>query len=165
MKAAFLMIGILAIPPAISVRQGEPRLNAVTPDYRLHRLQHLFAARHSPLRNAAAELLAAADRNGLDWRLLPSISIVESGGGKAYRNNNVFGWRSGEKTFPSIRAGIEYVAQRLANSRVYRDKDTAAKLTAYNPVPGYRHRIEAVMHLLEQRTETWIDRVTGPMVW
>jgi len=161
MKTALLVIGIVALPLAISERQGEP-LKA--PDHRLQRLHHFFNKHRSPLRDLAIELLIAADQNGLDWRLLPSISIVESGGGKACRNNNVFGWRSGEQRFPSVTAGIQHVAERLANSKIYKGKDIAGKLNAYNPVPGYQLRIEAVMRALEQ-TEIALGNVSGPVVW
>ena len=36
-------------------------------------LENFFAARHCPVRGLAREFLIAADKNGLDWRLLPSI--------------------------------------------------------------------------------------------
>jgi len=155
-----MILGVLALPHAISVAQGLPRSNAVTPDYRLHCIRHLFA--HSPLRSAAADLLTAADQNSLDWRLLPSIAIVESGGGKVCRNHNAFGWYSGKKSFPSAHAAIQFVASRLANSYRYRGKDLSGKLAAYNPVPGYEQRVIAVMESLNLPL---IDRVSSPMVW
>jgi len=161
MKLVLLIAGVLALPHLISVRQGKP---LHMPDSRLQRLEHFFSKRHSPMMQSATELLAAADRNGLDWRLLPSISIVESGGGKAYRNNNVFGWLSGQRSFASIEAGIHFVADKLAHSRIYSGKETAEKLAAYNPVPGYQGRIEKVMAVLE-KTEVLTDRVNGSMPW
>jgi flagellum-specific peptidoglycan hydrolase FlgJ len=87
----------------------------------------------------------AADDNHLDWRLLPSISVIESGGGKAYRNNNIFGWNNGLSLFPSIRSGIREVAYKLGKSSLYRNRDAVAKLHLYNPDPTYAERVLAVM--------------------
>lgn len=161
MKALLFIIGVIVLPLTISERQGTP---LQMPDSRLQRLEHFFSKRRSPLLQLSSELLIAADKNGLDWRLLPSISIVESEGGKACRNNNVFGWLSGKRRFPSIQAGIHYVANRLAHSRLYEDRQTMEKLSAYNPVPGYPRRIAMVMDTLEN-TEVLTDRVNGTSPW
>lgn len=127
--------------PAAQVDPGDPRLQ---------RLEQFFAERDCPLREAAADFLVAADRNDLDWRLLPSISIIESSGGKDYTNNNVFGWDSCRERFSSVREGIHYVAAQLANSKRYKDKSLDWKLRTYNPVPGYSMRVKAVMRTLGQ---------------
>jgi len=84
----------------------------------------------------------------LDWRLLPSISIIESSGGKDYRNNNVFGWDSCRESFTSVREGIHFVAGQLANSKLYKDKTLDSKLSTYNPLPDYPRKVKAVMHAL-----------------
>ena len=117
-------------------------------DPRLSRLQKFFGDRDCPLRESAQDFLIAADQNKLDWRLLPSISIIESSGGKDYRNNNVFGWASCNEKFPSVRAGIHYVAAQLGKSRRYKGKDTDGKLQTYNPLPDYSHRVQAVMRAM-----------------
>jgi hypothetical protein len=90
----------------------------------------------------------AADRHQLDWRLLPSIALVESGGGKVAPNNNVFGWNSARHKFPSIQAGIHSVAERLANAPHYRGKSLEDKLKTYNPRPEYRLTVQRVMNQL-----------------
>ena len=92
-------------------------------DPRLSRLQKFFGDRDCPLRDSAKDFLIAADQNQLDWRLLPSISMIESSGGKDYGNNNVFGWGSCKERFSSVRAGIHYVAAQLGKSRRYKGKD------------------------------------------
>jgi hypothetical protein len=65
--------------------------------------------------------------------LLPSISMVESSGGKYYSHGNVFGWNSGRARFRSISAGIHYVAAQFGNSSIYAGKDTHGILRMYNP--------------------------------
>jgi hypothetical protein len=111
-------------------------------------LQQFFEVRACPLREVAADFLAAADLNDLDWRLLPSISIIESSGGKDYRNNNVFGWDSPLQSFASIREGIHYVAAQLALADRYRNKSLDGKLKTYNPNPEYPGKVKAVMQAL-----------------
>ena len=117
-------------------------------DPRLKLIWQYFADRDCPLRDSAADFLVAADQNELDWRLLPSISMIESSGGKDYRNNNVFGWDSCRESFPSVRAGIHFVASKLAKSRLYKNKNVDQKLSTYNPQPDYLGRVKAVMRAL-----------------
>lgn len=103
------------------------------PDSRVDRLAQYFRSRKSPLDKFAEHFVNAADRYKLDWRLLPSLAMLESGGGHVHRRNNVFGWGSGRARFQSIEAGIDHVARALAEGIAYRNKDLRAKLHAYNP--------------------------------
>jgi len=89
-----------------------------------------------------------ADRHKLDWRLLPSICFVETGGGKAANGNNLFGWDSGRAEFASMRDSIHHVAARLAESELYRDKQLDEKLSVYNPFPHYGPLVKSVMNRL-----------------
>ena len=120
-------------------------------DARLLILKKFFEQRESPVARLSRDFLLAADRNRLDWRLLPSISIIESGGGKAFRNNNIFGWASCEQQFPSVRDGIHIVAGRLANSKLYKNKNLDAKLATYNSNSDYRPRVKSVMAQISRR--------------
>jgi hypothetical protein len=147
MRKALLVGGLLGLPAVMGVSHEVPKAN-VDHDPRLRRLQEFFGQRDCPLREAAADFLIAADRNDLDWRLLPSISIIESSGGKDYRKNNVFGWDSCREGFTSVREGIQFVAAQLANSKLYKDKNLDSKLSTYNPLPDYPRRVKAVMHAL-----------------
>jgi hypothetical protein len=148
MRDLLLVAGLLVAPVTSSVQQykASPVVNRTDP--RLSQLQKFFGDRDCPLRDSAKDFLIAADQNQLDWRLLPSISIIESSGGKDYRNNNVFGWASCKEKFTSVRAGIHYVAAQLGKSRRYKDRDTDSKLQIYNPVPEYSQRVRAVMRAI-----------------
>lgn len=123
------------------------------PDYetdpRLLRIKEFFRSFDSPADELAQDFLLAADRNGLDWRLLPSLALIESGGGKNYKNNNIFGWASCELSFPTVSAGIHHVASRLAHSHLYRDKNLDGILSTYNPFSDYPKRVKALMGLLD----------------
>jgi hypothetical protein len=148
MRDMLLVAGLIAVPCSFSLNQFQPNPTVDHNDPRLSRLEQFFADRGCPLQEAAADFLIAADQNHLDWRLLPSISMIESSGGKDFKNNNVFGWDSNQ-SFPSVRAGIHFVASKLAKSQLYRGKDLNRKLQVYNPLPGYVARVKAVMHDLD----------------
>jgi len=144
MKDVILVAGLLAAPYTISVQQYRAQPYVDQSDPRLSKLTKFFADRDCPLQYSAEDFLVAADQNKLDWRLLPSISFIESSGGKDYRNNNVFGWDSCRERFPSVRAGIHYVAAQLGKSNRYKG-DVDRKLHLYNPLPEYPRRVKAVM--------------------
>jgi len=148
MKDFLLAAGLLAAPASVSHQQYHAAAAVKQNDPRLSRLQKFFGDRACPLRDSANDFLIAADQNQLDWRLLPSISIIESSGGKDYTNNNVFGWGSCKERFTSVRAGIHYVAAHLGKSRRYKGKDIDSKLQTYNPLPEYSQRVKAVMRAI-----------------
>jgi len=153
MRDFLLVAGLLAAPVTASVQQYQASTEVKENDPRLSRLQKFFADRDCPLRDAAKDFLVAADQNQLDWRLLPSISFVESSGGKSYTNNNVLGWASCKEKFTSVRAGIHYVAAQLGKSRRYKGRDTDRKLQLYNPLPEYSQRVKAVMRVIGSRSQ------------
>src|SRR5215472_10913618 len=143
---------IRLVTGGLAVFAGVVSLNAPktpTPDYssdsRLTALRAFFQKGACPAVQYAHDFIEAADRYALDWRLLPSISYVESTGGKSARNNNLFGWDSGKAQFSSPAAGIHEVGYRLATSALYRDKDLDGVLTTYNPDASYAEKVKSVM--------------------
>jgi transcriptional regulator with XRE-family HTH domain len=132
------------IPPKQeSVRKDDPRYQA---------LRNFFDRYRCPVKDLAPDFIDAADKNGLDWRLLPSIVFLESGGGKNAPQKNLMGWNSGKAKFQTARQGIHYVAERLARSPIYAGKDLRTKLRIYNPArKDYAQKVFAVM---EQMTPT-----------
>jgi hypothetical protein len=104
-------------PGALSPHQAFRTYASGPPtDARLETLQRFFQKCGCPAEAYTGEFLAAADAYNLDWRLLPSISFVESTGGKATQYNNMFGWDQGRARFASPEDGIYEVGYRLANS-------------------------------------------------
>ncbi len=144
-KRIVVFAGLLATPVATNVGQPGPAQPTSSIDPRLVQLKQFLAERDCPIGKYAEDFILAADQNDLDWRLLPSISFVESSGGKAYVNNNVFGWNSCRGRFPSVRAGIHYVADKLANSDPYKEKTVDEKLQIYNPRVEYRKLVRSIM--------------------
>ena len=133
-------------PVALSPWQAPP---TPVPDYRndprAETLRRFFDQSACPAAQYTLAFLEAADRYELDWRLLPSISFVESTGGKSAPNNNLFGWKSGRAHFPSPVAGIHAVGYRLAYSSLYRDKSLDELLATYNPDAAYPRKVKSVM--------------------
>lgn len=132
-------------PAKPAEKRAEPEKLAEA-DPRAVRLRSFFAKLHCPVLNLSEDFVHAADDNQLDWRLLPSISIIESGGGKAYRNNNLFGWKNGDEAFPTLRAGLDLVAFKLGKSPLYRNRDVVGKLRIYNPDIAYPAKVITVMN-------------------
>ncbi|WP_031499387.1 glucosaminidase domain-containing protein [Bryobacter aggregatus] len=139
------IVGIMAGPFVASSPAPSSNEAALKTDPRQVRLERFFEEKQCPVKKLAQEFVSAADRHNLDWRLLPSLAFIESGGGKAYHNNNIFGWNNGDHKFKSVRESIHTVAERLANSHHYRNKSLDKILVTYNPVPGYRDRVKDVM--------------------
>jgi hypothetical protein len=145
-KHVVVFAGLLAAPAVTGL---EPKQTPVFhQDPRIPALKAFFEKYDCPVSDLAREFLMAADKNDLDWRLLPSISLIESGGGKAMANNNLLGWGSSSLSFPSVRVAIQTVASRLANSKLYKDKDLDGILYTYNPRPEYSYKVKAVMSKL-----------------
>jgi hypothetical protein len=144
MRKIVVFAGLVAVP-ACTERVATP---GPQKDERLDRVRRFFDTRNCPLSQFAADFLMAADENDLDWRLLPSISMVESSGGKRYMNRNVFGWNSCRERFASVRTGIHAVAARLGKSDLYREKGLDQILKTYNPRPEYARRVKAFMRTL-----------------
>ena len=116
-------------------------------DPRAIRLKKFLNKLHCPVAYLSEDFIHAADDNHLDWCLLPSIAIIESGGGKAYirEKNNIFGWGGGELYFPSVRAGLNQVAYELGRGPLYRRHSSLGKLHLYNPDENYAQQVLAVM--------------------
>ena len=153
-KEMVVAAGLLAMPVVAANAHLPNPPEQPSKDYRLQRLKVFFSKLECPIAKFASDFLTAADRNALDWRLLPSISVIESGGGKNYRNNNIFGWDSCREFFPSVRAGIHQVAERLSHSPLYRHKDVDHILATYNPEPEYAARVKALMRELSAPEHT-----------
>ena len=137
--------GMAAVPVAFSPHPTPAPAPENRIDPRLETLRNFFHVADCPAEQYAAAFLEAADHNELDWRLLPSLSFVESTGGKFARDNNLFGWDSGRAHFPSPVAGIHAVGYRLSHSDLYKDKELDRLLATYNPNVEYVRKVKSVM--------------------
>ncbi len=113
-----------------------------------------FARHDAPLEGHGMKFVEEAEKNGLDWRLLPAIAMRESTGGKQACKkvpNSVFGWGSCKISFNSIDESIEIVALNLGGNNPktdhhYEDKTTLQILRKYNSIiPNYPKEVAKIM--------------------
>lgn len=122
------------------------------------KIDSYFAKRGMPLEGYGEKLVAVAEENDLDWRLLPAIAIKESTGGKFACYNNPFGWGSCKIKFKNFDSAIETVAMNLGGNnpkteRYYKDTTIDEKLHHYNGsvIPEYPGEILEFMDLIDQQ--------------
>lgn len=98
---------------------------------RIARVRDFYARWNAPLGAHAETIVDAAERWGIDWRLVPAISIVESSGGRyCFRPYNAYGW--GKAGYSSFDESIEAVTRGLSTG--YRTSNPHAIGPKYNPV-------------------------------
>jgi hypothetical protein len=140
-----IMAGVLGAVSATGYTDVDATKMYKKPDIREAILQRFLSANHSPVESYAGNFIQEADAHHLDWRLLPSLAWIESGAGQRNRKNNIFGWANGASRFSTASEAIHHVAVALAEARPYKGKDLTGILAAYNPSPGYRGLVTAVM--------------------
>jgi hypothetical protein len=129
-------------------RVGATPAFASRPDPRIARLERFFRIYHCPAPLHTNTYLRAADGYGLDYRLLPAVSIRETlCGVSARRLNNRWGYHTEE--FPSIEAGIDFLARRLTQHPLYKGKTLQGILFTYNPLPAYPEEVRRIMRQIE----------------
>jgi hypothetical protein len=96
--------------------------NQIKPDLREITLKKFFKKYNSPLTEHSGDFIYWADKYNLDWRLIPSITGVESTFGKRIPKGsfNAYGWNNGNYRFNSWENSIEHVAKTLKDK--YYDK-------------------------------------------
>ncbi len=120
-----------------------------------------FSDKNMPLYGKGLQFVLVAEKYGLDWRLLPAISIRESSGGIQACGNNPFGWGSCKlHNFKSYDEAIETLGKNLggaaeATSRYYAGKTTSEKLYYYNGSvePAYTGEVLGIMDDVEMRLD------------
>jgi hypothetical protein len=115
------------------------------PDDRWLKLQAFFQSYHCPAPYHVEDYLTEADKNAIDYRLLPAISVRESTCGRHSRLNNHWGWDSARSGFSSVKAGIRYLARKLAFGERYKDQSVESKLKIYNPELQYAAEVTRLM--------------------
>lgn len=146
LSTGFVLAGVVCTPAPVShVQTTRTAPPDVRPDARLSALRSFFGKADCPALRYAEVFLEAADSYHLDWRLLPSISFVESTGGKFAHNNNFFGWDSGKASFRTPAEAIHSVGYSLSHSDGYKAKNLDTLLTRYNPNAEYVAKVKSVM--------------------
>jgi hypothetical protein len=103
---------------------------------RVEVLKAYFEKHNSPLALHAETFVGVADKYGMDYRIMPAISGVESTFAKQYipETHNPFGWGSGYIYYTSFDEAIEALGKGLYNGYVSKGRDTVEKIApVYNP--------------------------------
>jgi len=90
-------------------------LNEPAFDYRVYTLRKFLSQFNSPLMPYSSEFIKEADYYGIDYRLVPAISGVESTFGKQipFGSYNAYGWVNGNYSFKSWSDSIQIVSKTL----------------------------------------------------
>jgi hypothetical protein len=132
--------------PAAGIRPIPSLLSK--PDPRIARLEKFFKIYHCPAPHHTSEYLQAADGYGLDYRLLPAVSIRETQCGRTEKQQHNH-WGYHRQNFPSIEVGIDFLARRLTQHPLYQGKTLQDKLFTYNPLPAYPEEVKRIMRQIE----------------
>jgi len=118
-KAEFAMAKTNEAGESASLKISE---ESVFSEYRVLLLREFLNRYNSPLTPYAPEFVAKADEYGIDYRLVASITGVESTFGKRipYKSFNAYGWANGEYRFSSWEDSIDHVSMTLRTK--YMDK-------------------------------------------
>jgi len=142
MKKLILIIlistALLAVSAGVTYAQNEAETSASVKtqsqekgfDYRVENLRKFLEKFNSPLSLYAQDFVNYADANGLDYRLVPAISGVESTFGKyiPYNSYNAYGWANGDYRFTSWRDSIAHVSETLKVAYIDKGAPTISKI-------------------------------------
>ena len=118
-------------------------------DNREELIRRFFERHKAPAAKYAKLFVQVADENNLDWKLLPTLALIESTGGKFQsRRNNIFGWDSGKARFSTVEDAIRHVGRAL-NKGPYKDKTLDQKIHVYNTHRTYYTLFYKVMKTIE----------------
>lgn len=122
--AVALLLATAVFPKHIYADDSAATSAALTPtvkletkarDIRVEALQNVLNKYNSPLKPYAQDYVQVADKYGVDWKLLPAISGVESTFGHALISGtyNAYGWGSGTIYFKNWTDGIDTINKSL----------------------------------------------------
>jgi hypothetical protein len=120
----------------------------VKEDLRVKALQIVLERHNSPLAPFAGDYVKTADKYGMDWKLLPAISGLESSFGLAQMpgSYNSYGWGGGLIYFKSNEDGIETVLSNLKTNYVDQGATTVEAIAPiYSESPTWAPRVRNYM--------------------
>lgn len=107
-------------------------------DYRVYTLRKFLTKYNSPLTPYSADFIAQADYYGIDYRMVPAITGVESTFGKYIPSNsyNAYGWANGKYSFSSWSDSIQVVTKTLKYNYVDKGATSIAKIARIYAPPS-----------------------------
>jgi hypothetical protein len=135
LSGIFLCQSLLFIPKAIAAEIAGASAclidqSIVKNDPRIEQLNRFLEDYKSPLTDYSEDFIKMADKYNIDWKLLVSISGVESTFGKNYilGTYNAYGWGGGKIYFESWEDSIEKVSKALSEKYYNRGLNTPYKI-------------------------------------
>lgn len=152
---------VLADTPVSGASAGLSYFNNLSnakKDLRAKKLEKFLAKYDSPLQPFSQKIVDLADKYQLDWRLVASISGVESTFCKAipYNSYNCWGWNNGNHAFMDYDNALEEVSRVLSTnyfSKGYDTPETIAPIYA-PPSTTWAWKVRYFMNLLEEDTSS-----------
>lgn len=142
--------------------------NAKT-DPRVKKLEAFLQYYKSPLSGYSFYFVYCADKYGLDWKLLPAITGIESTFGKRIPGGsyNAYGWGNGLMRFNSWEQSIDHVSQKLAEKYIAKGLDTPYKI---NPVycppnPTWGRKVALFMEKIEFFDQDGTDKLLDNLLF
>ncbi len=125
-------------------------------DMRAKALENVFKKYNSPLVSEAKAYVELADKHGIDWKLLPAISGLESSFGVHLMPNsyNAYGWGGGHIYFESWSDGIDKILASLKKNYYNRGADTVYEIAPiYAESKTWAPRVTSFMNMIESELE------------
>jgi hypothetical protein len=157
----FLIIALLIISATnvyaqeVSEASGTLRSQITTSgfDYRVQNLKNFLEKYNSPLAEYAQEFINYADIYGIDYRLVPAITGVESTFGKQipYGSFNAYGWANGDYRFSSWQNSIQVVTKTLKSDYIDKGAVTVSQIAKIYAPPSstWAWRVQYFMNKID----------------
>ena len=147
-------------------------VDGLTQLQRAAKIQAFFQDRGDlPLAQYSLDMVQAADTYGINWKIVPAISYMESTGGLHACQNasfNAFGYVGCKHSFKSYPDAIDTVSRDLAGdipstAKFFKNKSLGQVIDAYNPPdanPAYHQTVVWTMNKIAQMDTTSIVATT-----
>jgi hypothetical protein len=140
---AFLGMSVRSLKAAPLEAEGSavPKFKTVEKtdfDYRVFTLRKFFTKFGSPLTPYSAEFIAQADYYGIDYRMVPAITGVESTFGKKIpaSSYNAYGWANGNYSFKSWPDSIHVVTKTIKGKYIDKGATSINKMAKIYAPPS-----------------------------
>jgi len=123
----------------------------------------------SPLRGHEHEIVACADKFGIDYRLYVAIAGAESTYGKRYpkQTKNLTGYNSCDTSFTSIYSNIYETSKLIGTAKYYKryrqSEDIKDLIYVYKGVPPYDHYFKNLRYALDAISAVSIEDLRDPL--
>jgi len=167
-KSLFLQVNILPIVAVVAINMvsnsvsGHSRADLLEKELvrtqeinKVRKLEKFFQSYKSPLASHSETFIKVAKKYGLDYRLLPAISCMESSCGKKLIEGsfNPFGWGiygSNAIYFKNYDEAIDMVGKGLKVNYLDKGFDTPQKIAPIYTPPNHRNWLSGVTFFMEK---------------